>query len=96
MYLTCTIPKLNAIPDKYICQFCNTEHDTKLSGCVKIFVLLCSFHITNVKYHYVVFMLQKIKNPYLNILLHYLLFLLSNFTTAPLTPPDIAVIATSS
>ena len=61
MYLTCTIPKLNAISDKYICQFCNTEHDTKLSGCVKIFVLLCSFHITNVKYHYVVFMLQKIK-----------------------------------
>ena len=33
------------------------------------------------------------KNPYLNILLHYLLFLLSNFTTAPLTPPDIATSA---
>ena len=63
MYLTCTVPKLNAIPDKYICQLCNTEHDTKLSGCVKIFVLLCSFHITNIKYHYHLFyiMLQKIK-----------------------------------
>ena len=36
------------------------------------------------------------KNLYLNILLHYLLFLLSNFTTAPLTPPDIAVIPTSA
>ena len=33
---------------------------------------------------------KNLKNPYLKILLHYLLFLLSNFITAPLTPPDIA------
>ena len=29
IYITCTIPKLNAIADNYICQFSNTEHNTK-------------------------------------------------------------------